>query len=141
MAIDVDRERRAVILTLRSGTRLIDRLDRIDVVSNADDVAVDEMTEAVRRRGWDAVEVYGDLAFRRATALRLQLLEPPVAVADSPLTEVDDAETERLRRARAPDSISSSQLARTPPEGVAPLAARGVDNDVGLDPASVYRGR
>ena len=87
--VHVDRERRAVILVLRSGTRLVDSLDRIDVVGTADDIAVAELVEAVRRRGWGRVRLHGPPEFRHAAALRLQALEPPIAVADNPLTEVD----------------------------------------------------
>ena len=87
--VDVDEARGAVILTLFSGTRLVDRRDRIDVVGVIDDVTVDELVEAVRRRGWDAVEVKGAHGFRHAVALRMALLEPPVAVADVELSEID----------------------------------------------------
>ena len=85
--VDVDTERGAVILMLRSGTRLVDRQDRIDVVGIVDDITVDEIVEIVRRRGWDAVEVEGALDFRLAVASRLAVLEPPVALADSPLSD------------------------------------------------------
>ncbi|WP_408886209.1 LPD7 domain-containing protein [Lichenicoccus roseus] len=97
-AVDIDIARGAVILTLTSGTRIVDRQDRIDVVGVVDDVAVSELVEAVRRRGWDAVEVTGDAHFRRAVAWGLALLDPPVAVASSPLLEADQVEIERLRR-------------------------------------------
>jgi len=100
--IDVDQARQAVILTLRSGTRIVDRQTRIDVVGTADDVAVDEMVAAVQRRGWDAVRLHGNPAFRRAAAILLQLLDPPISVADTPLSEADQVEIDRLRRSRVP---------------------------------------
>ena len=103
----------AVTITLRSGTKLVDTLDRIDVVGKADNVAVAELVEVVRRRRWDAVELYGSLEFRRATAFRLQMLEPPIAVADSPLTEADQAEIVRLKAVPmtllATDGVASHQ--------------------------------
>ena len=102
-AIDVDPAHGAVIITLLSGTRLVDRQDRIDVIGIADDVAIDELVAAVRRRGWDAVELHGDPAFRRAAAIRLQRLDPPITVVDSPLTEADRLEIERDTRSRVQD--------------------------------------
>jgi hypothetical protein len=98
--MDVDQANQAVILTLRSGTRIIDQRTRIHVVGTTDDVAVGEMVAAVQRRGWDAVRLHGNPTFRRAAAIRLQLLDPPVIVADSPLTEADQATVERARQAR-----------------------------------------
>jgi hypothetical protein len=49
--------------------------------------------EAVRRRGWDAVEVEGDPDFRRAVAQGLAALDPPVAIADSPLGRISGIRT------------------------------------------------
>ena len=81
----VDRERQTVVLVLASGTRIVDRMDRVDIVGTADDVAVSELVEAVRRRGWMSVEVHGSPGFRRAAARLLRALEPPVRVAgDAP---------------------------------------------------------
>ena len=114
-AIDVDPTHGAVIITLLSGTRLVDRQDRIDVVGIADDVAIDELVAAVRRRGWDAVELRGDHAFRRAAAIRLQLLDPPITVADSPLTEADQAEIERLIQAAKQVHASAQEQGCQPP--------------------------
>lgn len=90
--IDVDTERGAIILLLASGTRLVDRMDRIDIVGTVDEISVDEITEAVRRRGWDAVEITGGEEFRIAAARRLCALDPPVHVVNSPLTEFEIAE-------------------------------------------------
>ena len=115
-AIDVDPAHGAVIITLVSGTRLVDRQDRIDVMGIADDVAIDELVAAVRRRRWDAVELYGDPAFRRAAAIRLQLLDPPIAVVDSPLTEADQLEIERETRDRVSGTTSTRSPA-SPPDG------------------------
>ena len=81
VGVHVDREHQAVMLVLRSGTRIVDRLDRVDIVGTADDVAVGELVEAVRRRGWMSVEVHGSPGFRKAVAARLRALEPPVKVA------------------------------------------------------------
>ena len=76
-SVHVDLEHQAIILVLKSGTRIIDRLDRIDVVGTADDVAVSELVEAVRRRGWTSVKVHGAPAFRSAFRFR----------ASSPMTD------------------------------------------------------
>jgi len=87
-------------LTLTTGTMLIDRLHRIDVLGAVDDVAVTELVEAVRRRGWSAVSVEGSPAFRRAVAWSMASADPPVEVADSPLTWEDLAliDHEKARR-------------------------------------------
>ena len=118
--IDVNREQAAVILTLRSGTQIVDRQDRIDVIGTADDVAVGELVEAVRRRGWDAVEVHGEPEFRRAVELRLALLDPPVTVAGTVLSEADRVTLDTIRQSRTkmtrwplmPDAIQSSRMLR-----------------------------
>jgi hypothetical protein len=98
--VQVADDGRAVIITLRGGTRIMDRPTRIDVVGTTDDVAIGELVSAVVRRGWDAVEVHGSHDFRRAVSLRLALLDPPVLVADTPLTEADQAAIERARQAK-----------------------------------------
>ena len=98
-SVHVDLKHQAVILVLKSGTRIIDHLDRIDV-------AVSELVEAVRRRGWTLVRVHGGPEFRRAAAMLLQGLEPPIAVADSPLGEADLARIEALRHLRPPLSLA-----------------------------------
>lgn len=85
--IEMDRERRAVILVLRSGTHIVDRHTRIDVVGTADDVAVSELVAAVQRRGWHAVKLYGDDDFKRAAAAQLGSLDPPVLVQNDPPVE------------------------------------------------------
>jgi hypothetical protein len=90
-----------VVITLRGGTRIMDRPTRIDVVGTTDDIAIGELVSAVVRRGWDAVEVHGSHEFRRAVSLRLALLDPPVLVADTPLTEVDQAAVEHARQSRS----------------------------------------
>jgi hypothetical protein len=104
----------AVVLTLWSGTRLVDRHDRIYVVGEVDDVAVEELVEAVRRRGWDAVELHGDETFRRAAARALALVEPSIAVAGNPLDPVELDELADLvarRRPRAPSPLALSPSA------------------------------
>jgi hypothetical protein len=109
--VDMDAEHGAIILVLLSGTRIVDRHDRIDVLGTTDDVAIDEIVEAVRRRGWGTVTVEGDTEFRVAAASALYATEPPVTVINSPLSEfelaaIDDA------RARRP---TFSPPALTPP--------------------------
>ena len=59
---------RTVILTLDTGTRLLDRGDRIDVIGRADDLAIAELVASAQRKGWTAVRITGSAAFRRAAA-------------------------------------------------------------------------
>ena len=75
----------AIVLTLDTGTRLVDRGDRIDVVGTADDVAIAELVACVRRRGWERVEVFGPPGFRTAAARAL--LEAGIEVENPPLPE------------------------------------------------------
>ena len=84
-AVDCHTESQALILTLDTGTRLIDRGDRIDVVGTADDVAIAELVACVVRRGWAAVTVHGDAAFRAAATRAL--LEAGIAVANAPVAQ------------------------------------------------------
>lgn len=125
--VDYDERRGYVTLTLKTGTRIIDDGERIALVGRTDDVSIDELVAAVERRGWDAVEVDGTHEFRRAVALRLARLEPPVTVADDPRTEVERAE---IVRSRSPGPTL------TPTERVTPRAAACV---AGLDQAPAYR--
>jgi hypothetical protein len=109
--VQIDADARAVILTLITGTLLVDRLDRIEIVGRADDIAIAEITEAVHRRGWDTVTVEGDLNFRVSAAKSLYALEPPVNVLQSPLSEFELAEIDDAR----PSHPTSSPPAFTPP--------------------------
>lgn len=98
--VRVDAAARAVILTLITGALLVDRLDRIEIIGQADDIAVDEIVEAVRRRGWGTVEVEGNMEFRVAAAKALYAMEPPVHVLNSPLSEFELAEIDDARALR-----------------------------------------
>ena len=90
--VKIDEQANAVVITLLSGTLLVDRRDRVDVIGRADDMAVEELAEAVRRRGWDAVVVEGDQEFRVAISRRLAALRPPVHIVANPLSEFEIAE-------------------------------------------------
>ena len=84
VAVDWIASDKALVLTLDTGTLLVDRFDRIDVVGNADDVAVSELVACVRRRGWQAVRLFGSDQFRVDAACALlaagiQVEDPPVA--------------------------------------------------------------
>ena len=57
--VDVDPQGRYVMLTLHTGTQLLDTGDRITVRGEADDVAVEELVSCCERRGWARVEVHG----------------------------------------------------------------------------------
>lgn len=87
--IDVDPSGRFVLLTLWSGTQLLDTGDRITVRGNADDVAIDELVACVQRRGWQAVEVNGSPEFRIGAARALLLCG--IEVVDCPLSEGEQA--------------------------------------------------
>lgn len=97
----------SVVLTLMSGTRLVDRQDRIEIEGRVDDVSVSEIVEAVRRHGWPAVTVEGDMEFRVAAAKALLALEPPVRVKGSVLSEFEEAEIEDGRDTSAPPPARS----------------------------------
>ena len=107
--VDVDADHGAIILVLLSGTRIVDRQDRIDVIGKADDVAVEEVAEAVRRRGWRAVSLEGDMDFRVAAAKALYAMSPPVNVLHSPLSQFELAEIDDAR----PLPLTSSPPALT----------------------------
>ena len=98
--VQINAEARAVILTLVTGTLLVDRLDRIEIIGRADEIAITEITEAVRRRGWRNVEVQGDMEFRVAAAKALYAMEPPVHVLQGPLSEFELAEIDDARALR-----------------------------------------
>ena len=108
----MDADHGAIILVLLSGTRIVDRQDRIDVIGKADDVAVEEVAEAVRRRGWRAVSLEGDMDFRVAAAKALYAMSPPVNVLHSPLSQFELAEIDDAR----PLPLTSSPPALTPQE-------------------------
>ncbi len=113
--VKVDEQAKAVVITLLSGTVLVDRRDRIDVVGRTDDMAVEELAEAVLRRGWDAVLVEGEPEFRVAVARRLAALRPPVRVVDNPLSEYEIAEILDADSPALP--LAPSRLALAPRRG------------------------
>jgi hypothetical protein len=82
-----DEKTDAVFITLKTGTVLADRGDRIDVVGDADDIAIAELVACVQRRGWTQVEVYGDEAFRRDATRALR--EAGIAVDLPPIPKVE----------------------------------------------------
>ncbi len=75
--VHVDERHQAVIVVLRSETRIVDRLDRVDIVGTAGDVSAGELAEAVLRRGWDQVDVHGPAALHRAIATSLKFPSDP----------------------------------------------------------------
>lgn len=82
-----DEKTGSVLITLKTGTLLADRGDRIDVVGDADDIAIAELVACVQRRGWTHVEVYGDEAFRRDATRAL--LAVGIAVELPPMPKVE----------------------------------------------------
>ena len=105
-AVDWHAESQALILSLDTGTRLVDRHDRIDVVGPADDVAIAELVACVSRRGWEAVTVYGDAAFRAAATRAL--LEAGIAVTDAPAARPEAAgpDASNHRNEAAPEAAT-----------------------------------
>ena len=85
--VDVDPSGRFVLLTLWSGTQLLDTGDRVTVRGTADDVAIEELVACAGRRGWQAVEVSGPEEFR-VEASRALLLRG-IGVLDCPLSEAE----------------------------------------------------
>lgn len=120
----VNRAHGAVVLTLWSGTRLVDRHDRIYVVGEVDDVAVEELVEAVRRRSWDAVELHGDEPFRRAAARALAMIEPPIAVAGNPLDQGEQDDLADLVARRHPRASSPLAPASSADDAMFPAYTR-----------------
>ncbi len=88
--VDVEEDGKYVMLTLWSGTQILDTGDKITVKGPADDVAVAELVACVARRGWQAVEVDGDPEFRVAAAR--ELLRQGIKVLDCPLSDEEQAE-------------------------------------------------
>lgn len=112
-AVDWHAESQALILTLDTGTRLIDRHDRIDVVGTADDVAIAELVACVGRRGWEAVTVHGDAAFRAAATRALR--EAGIAVANAPAArpEAEGWDASGYNNDAAPEAATGLPALRT----------------------------
>lgn len=91
--VDLDPEGTRLLLTLTSGTKLLDTGDRILVQGHADDITVAEMAACVERRGWMMVEVSGDPAFR--IEMSRELLSRGIEVADCPLPAEEAAALRR----------------------------------------------
>lgn len=87
--IDVALSGRYVLLTLRSGTQLLDTGDRVTVRGAADDIAIEELVACAARRGWQAVEVSGSPEFRVQAARAL--LVRGIDVVDCPLSPGEQA--------------------------------------------------
>ncbi len=88
--VDTDPDGKFVLLTLTTGTQLLDTGDRITVRGQPDDIAIEELVACCARRGWTAVEVTGDEAFRIAASR--ELLRQGIEVVDCPLSEDEMAE-------------------------------------------------
>lgn len=91
--VDTDPSGRYVLLTLWSGTQLLDTGDRIVVRGTADDIAISEMVACAERRGWRSVEVTGSEEFRREASRAL--LMRGIDVVDCPLSEAEQAALRR----------------------------------------------
>jgi hypothetical protein len=81
--IDWDDAGARLLLTLWSGTQILDTGDRITVRGIVDDIAISELVACVTRRGWSVVRVSGDAEFRVAASR--ELLRMGIEVVDCPL--------------------------------------------------------
>lgn len=105
--IDWDDTGARLLLTLWSGTQLLDTGDRIVMRGHADDVSVREMAACVERRGWGSVVVEGDQRFSQEMAR--ELLRRGIEVEDCPLLP---GEVEALRAEAGAAGV------QPPPHGV-----------------------
>ncbi len=96
--VDTDPDGKYVLLTLVTGTQLLDTGDRITVRGQPDDIAISELVACCARRGWTAVQVDGDEAFRAAASR--ELIGRGIQVVDCPLSLEEQAEL----RAEADDN-------------------------------------
>lgn len=103
--VDHDPFNRFVLLTLWSGTQLLDTGDCITVRGAVDDVAVSELVACVQRRGWGSVVLTGDDGFRMAASR--ELLRRGIEVVDCPL---DEEEQEMLRQEATELGFGSSTM-------------------------------
>ncbi len=78
----------ALVITLDTGTRLVDRSERIDVVGRVDDVAIAELVACVQRRGWAAVIVEGSDRFKAAATAALEAVGIEVQREVTKLTDI-----------------------------------------------------
>jgi hypothetical protein len=122
--VDYDPASARLVLTLITGTKILDTGDRVLLQGHADDIAVSEMAACVERRGWSSVVVEGADEFRREMAR--ELLSRGIEVEDCPL---DPREVEQLRmRAMegTPPSLVPSPVAsiRAYPSGLPAAPSR-----------------
>lgn len=73
----------ALVLTLRCGTRIIDRYDEVVALGEPDGPAIALMVACAQRRGWPSAAVHGSDEFRVAAARAL--LAAGIKVIDPPL--------------------------------------------------------
>lgn len=104
-----DRQAEEVVLTLQTGAVIRDGMTRISLEGIIDEISVDELVAAVKRRGWISVNLTGTIKFQRAAALCLALLDPPITIAQSQLSTDDWAEIDAALRVRLVEQ-SQSQL-------------------------------
>ena len=85
--VDIDPQGRFVLLTLKSGTQLLDTGERVTVRGEVDDVAVEELVACAGRRGWKRVVLAGSDAFRKDAARAL--LRQGIEVDNCPLSKAE----------------------------------------------------
>jgi hypothetical protein len=81
--VDYDPASARLVLTLITGTKILDTGDRILLQGHADDVSVSEMAACVERRGWGSVVIEGTPEFRSEMAR--ELIARGIEVVDCPL--------------------------------------------------------
>jgi hypothetical protein len=100
--VDYEPASARLVLTLVTGTKILDTGDRVLLQGHTDDVSVTELVACVERRGWSSVVVEGDHEFRCEMAR--ELLRRGIQVLDCPLSW---DEQEALRREAARESIDA----------------------------------
>lgn len=106
--VDYDPASARLVLTLTSGTKILDTGDRVLVQGYPDEIAVAEMAACVGRRGWSSVVIEGTPEFRREMAR--ELIMRGIEVEDCPLSPEEVAEIT--------DRVSARDMALEPNQSV-----------------------
>ena len=87
--VDIDARTGTVLITLTTGTRILDTGDKVTIRGPIEDLAIKEMVACAARRVWQSVEVTGSHEFRVAASRAL--LADGIDVVDSPLSPGEQA--------------------------------------------------
>ncbi|PPQ34071.1 LPD7 domain-containing protein [Rhodopila globiformis] len=96
----------ALVLTLRTGTQIIDRRDEVVALGEPDSNAIALMVACAQRHGWLSAAVHGSEAFRVAAARALlaagiKIVDPPLP-AEEVATLLTQAASEASRPPASP---------------------------------------